>query len=183
MKHVCTSVTQEESKTFYFPFTWHHAVCMHVSMYGMCKSLSSSPPAKNTSLPLYMTSCYMHACLYVRKCEITDIVQFSLVNVTATCTYVMLFCAAWANGEPLRILYPTDSMGRLCGSHSAVRWVALHLINGEKWMDGWLCMWSNWPKRITCPKLALLVIGFIPLLHLETGLIFFSLTSPNVPRL
>ena len=129
------------------------------------------------------SSCYMHACLYVRKCEITDVVQFSLVNVTATCTYVMLFCAAWANGEPLRILYPTDSMGRLCGSHSAVRWVALHLINGGKWMDGWLCMWSNWPERITCPKLALLVTGFIPLLHLETSLIFSSLTSPNVPRL
>ena len=87
-----------------------------------------------------------------------DIIQISLANVAAACCsplivhvhntlYVTLSCAAWANGEPLRILYPTDSMGRLCGAHSEVRWVAVHLINCEKCMDGRPCVWINRPRK------------------------------------
>ena len=28
---------------------------------------------------------------------------------------------AWVNGEPERLIFPTDSKGRLCGVHDAVK--------------------------------------------------------------
>jgi len=53
-----------------------------------------------------------------------DIASYlSLADTTSSLCFVSLsfsFHVAWANGEPLRILYPTDSKGRLCGVGSGV---------------------------------------------------------------
>ena len=61
----------------------------------------------------------MQYTLYVRLCLV-----FSMLLRKCVCVRIIKFLlshAAWANGQPLRIIYPTDSKGRLCGVDSAVR--------------------------------------------------------------
>ena len=33
----------------------------------------------------------------------------------------LMYCSAWVDGEPERLIYPTDSRGRLCGVHDDVK--------------------------------------------------------------
>ena len=35
-------------------------------------------------------------------------------------------CVGWVDGQPERLIYPTDSRGRLCGVHDAVRYTYTH---------------------------------------------------------
>ena len=69
-----------------------------------------------------------------------------------------MHCAAWVDGEPQRLLYPTDSRGRLCGVHDAVKSVYIRVSFSALYL--FLCL-SQFSSSLVC--IVCLGSGLLPM--------------------